>query len=346
MAKLPWKDKISNPAQIGGIETSIIDNGPAKGTRIAWINTGTGLRYKVVIDRAMDIVDAFYNDCCLSWISDSGIVNPRPDSNNDMEWLYTFSGGLVTTCGLQNAGAPSGGHGLHGRIANAPARIESVIQPDPEMGKLDFSITGIIKETKVFGPSFELRRTISGTLGQPSIKISDTVTNRSNVRSEHIILYHCNFGYPLLDEGADIIFDGKLSSRSGIPGDDERFKSNQNYKKVPAPMNTHKGPGEACGFIDPKADRKGQCLTGIYNKNLGFAAMIKFNKSKLPTLTTWQHFGPGEFVVGLEPATYYPLGVESAAKEKMLVKLSPGKSATYDLEIYIETDKTKIKKLL
>ena len=42
--KQQWQDKIVNAAQLGGIETSVIDNGPGRGTRIAWINTGTGLR--------------------------------------------------------------------------------------------------------------------------------------------------------------------------------------------------------------------------------------------------------------------------------------------------------------
>ena len=60
-----WKSKISNSHQLGGIETSIVDNGGGKGTRIAWINTGTGLRYKVVLDRGMDIVDAFFNENSL-----------------------------------------------------------------------------------------------------------------------------------------------------------------------------------------------------------------------------------------------------------------------------------------
>ena len=69
-----WKDKISNPAQLGGIETSVLDNGLGRGTRIAWINTGTGLRYKVVIDRAMDIADAFYNQHSLAWINQLGIT--------------------------------------------------------------------------------------------------------------------------------------------------------------------------------------------------------------------------------------------------------------------------------
>ncbi len=57
-----WNGKVSNHSQLGGIETSVIDNGLGTGTRIAWINTGGGLRFKVVPDRGMDIVDAFFNE--------------------------------------------------------------------------------------------------------------------------------------------------------------------------------------------------------------------------------------------------------------------------------------------
>ena len=65
-SELNWHNKVNNYAQIGGIETSVLDNGLGKGTRIAWVNTGAGLRYKVVIDRALDIVDAFYNQYSLA----------------------------------------------------------------------------------------------------------------------------------------------------------------------------------------------------------------------------------------------------------------------------------------
>ncbi|KPL20644.1 MAG: hypothetical protein AMJ75_11500, partial [Phycisphaerae bacterium SM1_79] len=59
--KFSWRNKVGNHLQIGGIETSVLDNGPGRGTRIAWVNTGAGLRYKVVIERGLDIADAFYN---------------------------------------------------------------------------------------------------------------------------------------------------------------------------------------------------------------------------------------------------------------------------------------------
>src|SRR5689334_20409949 len=120
-----WKNKISNVKQIGGIETSIIDNGAGRGTRIAWINTGAGLRFKVVIDRAMDIAEAFYNEHSLAWISHPGIVFPQPYSNKGIDWLATFGGGLLTTCGLSHIGGPEsdeyGERGLHGKISNVAA---------------------------------------------------------------------------------------------------------------------------------------------------------------------------------------------------------------------------------
>ena len=73
-----WSDKVSNVAQVGGIETSVLDNGLGRGVRIAWFNTGSGLRFKVVIDRAMDIADAFFNQYSIAWLSHPGVMAPQP----------------------------------------------------------------------------------------------------------------------------------------------------------------------------------------------------------------------------------------------------------------------------
>jgi len=73
-----WQGKVSNVHQLGGIETAVLDNGAGRGSRIAWINTGGGLRFKVVLDRAMDIADAFYHQHSLAWISHLGITPPNP----------------------------------------------------------------------------------------------------------------------------------------------------------------------------------------------------------------------------------------------------------------------------
>ena len=201
MSNQNWEGKISNARQLGGIETSVADNGSARGSRIAWINTGSGLRFKVAIDRGMDIADAFFNQYNLAWLSRLGLTAPQPLSDSGINWLRTFGGGLVTTCGLTHIGGPEtdeyGERGLHGRISNLPAEIESVIQPDPTRGKMEMSITGIIKEIQPLGIQLELKRTISATLGIPVIRLQDEVVNVGNIPAPHMILYHCNFGWPL-----------------------------------------------------------------------------------------------------------------------------------------------------
>ena len=67
---------VINPSQLGGIETSVLDDGPGRGVRIAWVNTGGGRRYKVVIDRGLDIADAEFKGQSLTWHSLTGVTAP------------------------------------------------------------------------------------------------------------------------------------------------------------------------------------------------------------------------------------------------------------------------------
>lgn len=344
-----WTDKISNSTQLGGIETSVIDNGAGRGTRIAWINTGTGLRYKVVIDRAMDIADAFYNQHSLAWLSHLGICAPERFSHKGIDWIRTFGGGLLTTCGLTHVGGPEvdsyGDRGLHDQISNTPAEIESIIQPDPIAGKMGMSITGRIKQSQALGPSLELKRTISATIGQSSIRIRDEVINRGNTPAPHMILYHFNFGWPLVDEGTDIIWQGAWQSRDGDLNN-RIFNKSNNYHKCPAPMEEHSGNGEDAAFIDIIPDSSGQCTCGLHNAKIGLAIALRFQKNQLPWLTNWQHWGKGEYVTGLEPGTNPPIGQASAREQNTLIQLVPGESRTYDLEIEVLDDQDRINEFL
>jgi len=345
----PWAGKISNPAQVGGIETSVIDDGPARGVRIAWINTGSPLRYKVAIDRALDIVDAFHGRHSLAWISHGGLTAPRPDANRGFEWLYSFPGGLLTTCGLTHMGGPEadedGERGLHGRISNLPASVTSIIQPDPAAGKLDLSLTATVRQSKVFGPCLELTRTLSGRLGEPVIRIHDVITNRGNNPAPHMVLYHCNFGWPLVDEGTEIVWQGEARS-FGRDMDNELFNARHNYRKCSKVLESHRGTGEACGLIDVKPDRRGLCTVGLHNRRLGLALAMRFKKRQLPWVTNWQHWGEGEYVTALEPGTNGPIGRINAQQAGKLRLLRPGQSRSYDLEIRVSDDRREIKALL
>ncbi|AQQ70173.1 hypothetical protein SMSP2_00516 [Limihaloglobus sulfuriphilus] len=335
---MDYKDRIINHNQLGGIETYVVDNGPGRGSRVAWVNTGSGLRFKVSIDRGLDIVEAFYGKYSLSWLSFVGTAAPRPDSDRGLNWLSTFPGGLVTTCGLSHAGAPdedeSGQRGLHGKYSNSAAEVTSIIQPELTDAEPQMSISGIVREARVFGPNLEMQRTISCKLLKPQIVITDRVINRGNSSSPHMLLYHCNFGWPLVDQGTQILYKGKCRSR-GMDFDDAVFNENNDYRTCSAPIDAHSGSGEACGFIDSTPDDDGLCRTGLFNDKLSLGAMITYDAKQLPCLANWQHWGRGEYVTGLEPATNFPTGQVKAREEGKLIMLEPGETRNYKLVIDI-----------
>ena len=344
-----WQDKISHHSQIGGIETSVLDNGAGRGTRIAWFNTGSGLRFKVVIDRAMDIADAFFNQHSLTWISSVAIVAPQTFSDRGIGWLRTFGGGLLTTCGLTHVGGPEsdeyGERGIHDRISNLPAEIESIIQPNLQQGQLEMSMTGKVYQVQVFGPVLELRRTISCTIGQSTIRIHDVVTNRYNSPTPHMLLYHLNLGWPLADVGAEILWKGSWQSREG-QAKARIFREGHSFRTCSAPLEEHRGGGEEAAFIDISPDADGQCTCGLHNHKIGLALALHYQKAQLPWMTNWQHWGMGEYVTGLEPGTHPPIGQAEARRQLTLIHLAPGESRTYSLTLEVLDDPGKMKALL
>jgi hypothetical protein len=328
------RGKIINHNQLCGIETYICDNGDARGSRIAWVNTGSGFRFKVAIDRGLDIVDAFYGPYSLAWLSHRGSSAPRPDLGEAFHWLSNFSGGLVTTCGLSHFGGPEQGHGLHGKYSGLSAQLESVIQPCLCDDEPVIKISGTMRETAVFGPNLELKRTITAFAGQSKLMINDTVYNLGNTDAPLMLLYHCNFGWPLVDEGSEIFYDGQVESR-GSKGDNAIFNDGSEYKKCLPPQESHNGTGEACGFITPQAGTDGLCTAGIKNPKLGITAQMKFKNDQLPCLTNWQHWGRGEYVTGIEPGTNYPIGQAAAKEQNALTILKPGEKKDFELMIEV-----------
>jgi galactose mutarotase-like enzyme len=196
---------------------------------------------------------------------------------------------------------------------------------------MDMQITGIVREATVFGSILTLRRTISSRLGESAIHIKDEVTNEGNQAVPLMLLYHINFGWPLVDEGARILWEGTWKPR--FPEKATIFVEDNDFKKCPPPLDSHSGTGEEVAFIDPKADASGRCTCGIHNEALGLSVKIHFQKDQLPHLTNWQHWGKYEYVTGLEPGTHPPIGQEAAQAEGQLDYLAPHQTRVFELEI-------------
>lgn len=339
---------VINPAQLGGIETSVLDNGPGRGVRIAWVNTGGGLRYKVVIDRGLDIADAEFMGMSLTWHSFGGVTAPQPAYHRGIEWLRGFYGGLLVSCGPLNTGGPfvENGEefGLHGTHSNTRATIESIINPDPARGRYDMSITGIVRAARVFNPNVELRRTLASTLGEPAIRVTDTFINRGNQPVEHEWLLHINFGYPLLEPGeSTYCYGGKLMPREGSV---EWFTRRPDFRKAPEPLDAHRGVGEVFTYVDPPADADGRVAVGLVNPKRGIGVKIEYPRSDYPRLGNWQHWGPGEYTGALEPMT---AGVEGRPKDRergWVAMLEPGQTVEYHCAITAVGDGGEIERLL
>src|SRR5438105_15682228 len=98
--------KFVHPAQAGGIERYVLDDGAGRGVRALCVNTGGGLRYRVLVDRGLDIDQAFFNQHSLAFLTHKGPTAPNLALDRGIDWLKSFPGGLLTSCGPMNVGAP------------------------------------------------------------------------------------------------------------------------------------------------------------------------------------------------------------------------------------------------
>ena len=342
--------KFINPAQIGGIEAYAFDDGAARGVRALCVNTGGGLRYRILVDRGLDIDQAFLHQHSLAFLTHKGPAAPTRRLDRGLDWLKSFPGGLLTSCGPFNIGGPGTDEGeelgLHGPHSNSPATIESVINPDPRAGRMNMAVTGIIRYGKLFGPCVELRRTVTSTLGSNVIEFFDEFFNLGNQVVPHAWLLHINFGYPLVDEGAELCFDAEKIEPVDSPVSQARFRPGVDYKRIPGPLESHRGSTESVAHVYPRPiDRSGKTTVAIVNRRLRFGVAIHYNTKEFPRLANWQHFGPHEYVTALEPANGSVTGRWNDRANGILDTLEAGAGKTYRYAIEVVTEKRGIEEL-
>jgi hypothetical protein len=359
MAKTKRSSKASQSAryecvhQVGGIQTGSLDHPQPLGgrsCRVAFVNTGSGLRFTVALDRGGDIVEAFHHEHSLAYLSPNGYVPPSHGYNRGVEWLRSWPAGLVTTCGPNYMGGPREEDGntvsLHGHHSNTPAAVVSVRNPDHLRGERTMAMELVIRDSRMFGPVIEVRRRIECTLGEAVIRIHDEVTNRGNTRVAHNWLYHVNFGFPLVDTGTQLVYRGDLSAF--LDGSEAEAEPNfARLKKVPDPQAKHCGGGETVVILDPRADRRGECHVGLVNKRLKLGMELSYPLEQLPRLANWQHFGKGgSYVTGIEPFSGSLLGKEREAHPLAKQWLRPGETRAYDLTLMVHSDRAGLESLL
>jgi len=319
--------------QLAGIRLLEAGDGKARGCRLIDVWTGTGLRFQVNPERALDISSCDFKGMPLAWRSPAGDVHPAFYEPQGISWLRSFPGGLIVTCGLDQFGLPSNDSGtelgLHGRISHCPAsQVNYRTYWAGEEYKLE--ISGEIRQATIFGENLILHRQITTALGSNRIQIKDVVTNEGFEPVPHMLLYHCNMGFPLVSETTRL----QLKTQATSPRDKtaEKGLADWNTFQLPTP-----GYQEQVFIHQPVGDENGKATVELSNPSINLGMRWTFGTATLPYLMEWKMMGEGSYIIGIEPANCNGLGGRAATRDLgQLPMLEPGESRDYhiDLEIF------------
>jgi hypothetical protein len=329
--------RVGDISQIARVKPCRLVEGFEDGLMAVDVATGSGLEFTVLPGRGMDISAARFNGIPLAWRSPVGDQHSAYYEPEGLGWLRSFFGGLVVTCGLTSMGAPceDAGQslGLHGRASHLPA---TGVRWDGDWVGDDYllSVSGRLREAAVYGENIQLTRRIWARMGESCLHIEDRVENLGFERTPHMILYHINIGFPVVDEGARLI----APSISVIPRDADAEEGHEQHAGIHPPVQGYR---EKVYFHDLRPDAEGSVTAAIVNPGLGEGVgtgiYVTFNKNELPFFTEWKMLGQGTYVVGMEPGNALVTGRAKEREAGRLQFLEPDEMRAYHLEIGVIT---------
>ena len=325
--------------QFAGVRLMTLGDGLERGIRMLEFRTGSGLRFTVLVDRAMDIAEVDHKGRAIGWHSPTGFRAPGlhdPEGEAGYSWARSFSGFLVT-CGLDHILGPetvatdsynypghkTARHGLHGRISTIPARLTGY----GERWDGDRCILwaeGVVVQATVFGESLHLIRRIEADLGGDEIRLTDRVVNAGFLTTPHMMFYHVNIGHPVLDAGSRYL--APITDVVWAAHADRYHAQNTGYQTAPGPSN---GFVEQAWQHELAADAGGEVPVALVNDALGLGIEVVTRKDQMPCAYQWQYFQSGAYVMGIEPSTHHVLGNQAARDRAEMIWLGPQETRDY-----------------
>ncbi len=332
-------------AQFFGVRSVVGADGAERGVRMLEFRSGGGLRFTVLVDRAMDVADCDHNGRAIGWQSPTGFVHPGsldPAGEGGLGFLRGFSG-LLNTCGLDHFGFMHTGDAarynypgrksidwpLHGRVNALPARLTSYGERWDGDECVLFA-EGVVTQAAVFGEHLTLTRRIEVRAGENRITLHDRVENPGFYPTPHMLLYHIDLGFPVVTEG----------SRYLAPVTSAVWASHHvRYRDQGVGCRTLPGPRD--GFTEQvwqhamAADADGMVPVAVVNDALGFGVLLETRASELPCHLQWQHFQSGAYAMGIEPGTNYARGHGFAEERGELIELRHAEAREYHLSLSV-----------
>jgi hypothetical protein len=302
------------------------------------------LRITIIPTRGMGILRVLSGDVRLGWDSPvKEAVHPQFInllSRGGLGWLDGFNEYMVR-CGLEYAGHAGKDKfinnlgeevetdlTLHGRIANIPAS-EVEVEVDREAPHR-IRVRGRVDERMFYGPKLELWTEISTEPGSTQFRIEDRVKNQGAYEQEFQIIYHANYGQPLLEKGARFV--GPV--QRATPFNAEAAKGMTNFEDYLGPT---------LGFVEqvyclvPYADPKGLTKIMLENPLRDRGVAMTFAVAQLPYVTLWKYTAAREegYVTGLEPGTGFPYNRRIERSFGRVPELKPGEERTFRIDVEI-----------
>jgi hypothetical protein len=296
--------------------SSIVTDGRAAGCRAIDLRVQGGIDLRLLPDRGLDAGDAWFGGVPLDWRSPVGETAPVA-----WDWMRSFGGGMMVTCGLRNVGVPSEGIGQHGDHTFQKAVVEAV-----ERSGDAIIVQGRIAEVSSLGYHLEIERTWRTYAGQGLIQLEDVVTNRGRDTEPALQLYHVNVGAPLWSEGAELVLD----ARATHPRDADAEPYADSWNQAPGIVP---GANERVFEHEVAPGPDGWCSAVVRNPRLGLELEVRWDAATMPRMWQWVHPAPGLGVLGLEPANCSVLGVAHDRAEGRLPELAAGEERRTRLEI-------------
>ena len=327
-------------AKPSSVTHTTLHGGKQEGVELITVDNGA-LQITVIPTRGLGVLRVVAGDVRLGWDSPvKEVVHPQFVNlplRGGLGWLEGFNEWLVR-CGLEYAGHPGkdkfinnvGDEAemdltLHGRIGNIPAsEVEVVIDRTPPHR---IRVRGRVDERCFYGPKLELTSEISTEPGSRAFRIEDTVVNRGAYDQEFQLIYHANYGPPLLEQNARFV----AAAQQVTPLNAHAAKGVQVYDCYLGPT-----PGfvEQVYCLQPYADAAGRTKILLQNAQGNRAVTMAFAVAQLPYVTLWKNTTALEegYVTGLEPGTGFPFNRRIERKFRRVPRLKAGEARPFVID--------------
>jgi galactose mutarotase-like enzyme len=310
-----------------------LTEGKRAGVELIVVNSH-GVSAAICPTRGMSLWRARLDGIDCQWGSPvRGPIHPNwvpLSEGSGLGWLDGFDE-LLVRCGLRSFGAPDFDatgkllYPLHGCIGNLAAEnVEIELSADGQK----LTISGDVYETRFLIHNLRLRVAYEFQLGQPTISVRDQVINEGGAEVDVQLLYHINFGKPLLSKGCKF----HTATRQVVARDSRAEKGLMQWRDYLGPTE---GYAEQVYFAQPLADSNGWVSTLLENPSTEQAVAVHYQSESLPYFTLWKNTASEAtgYVTGLEPGTGFPNPRSFEENQGRLVKLQPGEFRQFELSI-------------